>query len=193
VSHPYPDGRSAILQLLGSRPVAYYPALAAIAGGVCAGVFLAQLFYWHDKGADPDGWILRTHSEWEAGLTRREQETAQRKLRERGMLKEKRAGMPARLHCRLDVDAVIARLSGHQGSRGAGVRRGGGGAGGGGQDWRKAPDQFGGKRQTRLAESAKQDWRKAPDKYGGKRQTCREYHRAQQRAGDREHSSGWLP
>jgi hypothetical protein len=59
---------------------------------------------------------------------------------------------------------------------------------------REAPDLFGGKRRTCLAESAKQDWRKAPYKSGGKRQTCREYHRAQQRAGVREHvSGGWLP
>ena len=46
-SETYSDGRTAILELLGSRRVAYYPALAAIGGGVTAGVFLAQLFYWH--------------------------------------------------------------------------------------------------------------------------------------------------
>jgi hypothetical protein len=45
MSDAHPDARTAILQLLGSRPVAYYPALAAIAGGVTAGVFLAQLLY----------------------------------------------------------------------------------------------------------------------------------------------------
>jgi hypothetical protein len=43
-SQPPSDGRTAILRLLGSRPIAYYPALAAIGGGVTAGVFLSQLF-----------------------------------------------------------------------------------------------------------------------------------------------------
>jgi hypothetical protein len=113
MSDPRPDGRTAILRLLGSRPIAYYPALAAIAGGVTAGVFLAQLFYWHDKGADPAGWIYKTQAEWQAetGLTRWEQETARRHLRQRGILEEKLAGIPARLYYRLDVARVIELLA----------------------------------------------------------------------------------
>jgi hypothetical protein len=93
--------------------VAYYPALAAIGGGVTAGVFLAQLLYRHDKGADPDGWIYKPRAEWQAetGLTRTEQETARRRLWERGILEEKLAGLPTRLFYRLDADRVIEMLA----------------------------------------------------------------------------------
>jgi hypothetical protein len=79
--------RSKVRHLAGSRVVAYHPSFAAIAGGVTAGLFLAQLFYWHDKGSDPDGWIYKTQAEWEeeTGLSRWEQETARRRLRERGL------------------------------------------------------------------------------------------------------------
>jgi hypothetical protein len=93
--------------------VAYHPSFAAIGGSVNAGLFLAQLFYWHDRGSDPDGWIYKTQAEWEeeTGLSRWEQETARRRLRERGLVEEKLAGLPARLHYRLDVEQLIALLS----------------------------------------------------------------------------------
>jgi hypothetical protein len=105
--------RTRVRRLAGSRVVAYHPSFAAIAGGVTAGLFLAQLFYWHDKGSDPDGWIYKTQAEWEeeTGLSRWEQETARRRLRERGLVEEKLAGLPARLHYRLDVERLIALLS----------------------------------------------------------------------------------
>jgi len=105
--------RTRVRRLAGSRVVAYHPSFAAIAGGVTAGLFLAQLFYWHDRGSDPDGWIYKTQAEWEeeTGLSRWEQETARRRLRERGLVEEKLAGLPARLHYRLDVERLIALLS----------------------------------------------------------------------------------
>ena len=50
------------------------------------------------------GWFTRTQTEWErdTGLTRREQETARRQLRERGLLEERRVGMPAVLWYRVN-------------------------------------------------------------------------------------------
>jgi hypothetical protein len=105
--------KAALLELLGSRPIAYYVAFAEISGGVTSGVLLSQLFYWHGKGSDPAGWIYKTQADWtqETGLTRWEQETARRRLRERGIIEEKRAGVPARLHFRLDVDQAIDLLA----------------------------------------------------------------------------------
>jgi hypothetical protein len=105
--------RATVRRLTGSRVVAYHPSFAAIGGSINAGLFLAQLFYWHDRGSDPDGWIYKTQAEWEeeTGLSRWEQETARRRLRERGLVEEKLAGLPARLHYRLDVERLIALLS----------------------------------------------------------------------------------
>jgi len=111
------NSRAAVDQLLDTGPVAYYRAFAAIAGGATAGLFLSQLYYWHDRGRDPSGWIYKTQAEWEeeTGLTRREQETARRKLRERGLVEEKLARMPARLHYRLKVDRLTALLAERRG------------------------------------------------------------------------------
>lgn len=99
--------------LLGNKTIAYRADFARIGGGVTSGVFLSQLFYWSGRGSDPDGWIWKTQSEWtqETTLTRNEQETARRKLRERGILKEKRRGIPARLHYFINLDRVIELLN----------------------------------------------------------------------------------
>ena len=117
MTHHAGDSRAAVDQLLETGPIAYYRAFAAVAGGVTAGVFLSQLYYWHDRGRDPAGWIYKTQAEWEAetGLTRREQETARRKLRERGLVEEKLAGLPARLHYRLNVGRLAALLAERRG------------------------------------------------------------------------------
>lgn len=98
------------MQLAEERPVAYYPKLVKVTGSVNAAIFLSQLGYWTPKAADPDGWVYKTQAEWESetGLTRWEQETARRQLRERDILSETKRGMPARLFFRIDVDALSA-------------------------------------------------------------------------------------
>jgi len=98
-----------LLRLLSDRPIAYHPALAGLVGGAAPALFLSQLLYWSDKGNDPSGWIYKTRNDWqeETGLTRYEQETARRKLRETGIVTEKLAGVPATLHYRIDFDALI--------------------------------------------------------------------------------------
>jgi hypothetical protein len=106
--------RRALRAALGGRYIAYNVRYAQIAGGsVTAGVLLAQLLYWADKGADPDGWLYKTQAEWtdETGLSRSEQEIARRKLRDAGVLEEWRRGVPARLYYRIDWDGLSTALA----------------------------------------------------------------------------------
>jgi len=93
------------------RPVAYYPSLTEITGGVKETVFLCQLIYWHGKQWDPDGWIVKTAAAMtaETGLTPREQKRARETLKRRGLLEEKLAGIPATLHFRLCLDVLNSR------------------------------------------------------------------------------------
>ena len=98
------------MQLAEERPVAYYPKLVKVTGSVNAAILLSQLGYWTPKAADPDGWVYKTQVEWEAetGLTRWEQETARRQLRDRGIVVEVKRGMPARLFFQIDVEALTS-------------------------------------------------------------------------------------
>jgi hypothetical protein len=113
-----------VAEALGDRPVAYRPALAALLGGVREALFVSQLLYWDGKGATPGGWIYKTQAEWrqETGLSRYEQETVRRHLRERRVLEEELRGLPARLYYRLDFETleklVGATEAGGTGSKG---------------------------------------------------------------------------
>jgi len=101
---------STFLRELG-QPVAYYPKLAKITGSVLANLFLCQMYYWQGKQEDPTGWIYKTQADIEAetGLSRTEQETARRLLRQRGLVKERYSGLPRRLEFWLDEDELENR------------------------------------------------------------------------------------
>lgn len=96
-----------ILHGLGS-PVSYYPPFRRICGSVGACILLQQLIYWGDKGEREDGFIYK--SQWEleleTGLSYDEQVGARKKLVEQGLLHEKRIGVPAKMHFRVNVDRL---------------------------------------------------------------------------------------
>lgn len=100
------------LRYLLRRPIAFHRAFAEIAKGATSGLFLSQLFYWSDKGDDPEGWIYKTIEQWqeETALTRSEQERARKILSELGLLEVERRGLPARLFFRLDVNRLASLL-----------------------------------------------------------------------------------
>lgn len=108
----YSDQAQEVIDLLGDRPVAYHPALARAIGDVKAALFLCQLIYWDGKGARSDGWIWKTQVEIqkETALTRSEQLTCRRKLCELGILEERLAGMPARMHFRINLSLIAEIL-----------------------------------------------------------------------------------
>lgn len=98
------------------RPVAFYPALARVAGGVTAGLMLCQLVYWEGKGTlDKEGWIKKSWKEFqeETCLTRDEQRGARRQLEKAGFLKTKRKGLDPTLWYKIDFDKLGDALRGN--------------------------------------------------------------------------------
>ena len=95
---------SELLRIIG-KPIAYYPQLAKPLGGVNASLLFGQFFYWKDKGSSELG-VYRTADEIEVetGLSRDEQRTARRKLRERGVLIETEKRIEHRIYYKLDLD-----------------------------------------------------------------------------------------
>lgn len=99
-----------------TRPIAYHPALARLLGSVPAAVMLSQAIYWQQRvpgGARPhgcpgEGWWWHTIEEWEeeTALSRDVQHTARRRLVGMGILHERRAGQPARMWYRVDMEAL---------------------------------------------------------------------------------------
>lgn len=96
---------TALLLDIFDEPIVFHRSYVPIAGGITAALFLSHAGYaCEDLPKDHDGWFVRSQAEWErdTGLTRREQETARRLLRERGLLEERRVGMPAVLWYRVN-------------------------------------------------------------------------------------------
>ena len=109
------DYRALLSAILGSRPVAYYPALARRVGGVKAAVMLSQLLYWSFNSAtqNRDGWFYKTIEEMEeeTGLSRWEQEGARKDLQNRGLIETQTASFPAKHWYRVSMDSLIDFLS----------------------------------------------------------------------------------
>ena len=107
-----------------SRPVAFHRVLADLTGNVLSALMLSQAIYWQrvaDAGGSNSplaGRWHKTREDWtdETALTRREQETARKRLREladehgRRLWAECEHGMPSRLFYRVDVDVLHALL-----------------------------------------------------------------------------------
>ena len=105
---------STILKNTG-RAIAYRPNLARLFGGVVAEIFFEQIFYWQDK-ADPVLGVYKTQEELEieTGLSRKEQETARKLLREKGVLIEIHKRLEHRMYYKIDcekLDELLAALA----------------------------------------------------------------------------------
>lgn len=97
------------------RVIAYRPNLARLFGGVIAEIFFEQIFYWQDK-SDSELGVYKTQEELEieTGLSRKEQETARKLLREKGVLIETHKRLEHRMYYKIDcekLDELLAILA----------------------------------------------------------------------------------
>ena len=141
---------------LFDRPIAFHPILARVTGSVAAGLFLSQAIYWQKRipakrmaGCPGPDWFFHTIEEWteETAMGRDEQKSARKRLVSLGLLEEKRAGIPARLFYRVNVEEIVKTLK---------------------------KQQIAAKPQTRLRQSRRQDGRFAAGKDAASSQTTTE-------------------
>jgi hypothetical protein len=92
--------RQRVKDLLPNRTVGYSPDLARAVGGATIGLFLSQLLFLSDKGNNPDGWVYKSEAEMgrETGLTKREQQSARKKLLALGVIQIERRGFKNTYH-----------------------------------------------------------------------------------------------
>jgi hypothetical protein len=102
------ESGSVIMGLLRDQPVAYRPDLARAVGSVKAGIMLSQALSHAENG----GWFCKSQQEWEeeTGLSRREQDTAMKKLRSLGVLEEKVRGIHRIIYYRVNMDKLVSLL-----------------------------------------------------------------------------------
>src|ERR671915_1535651 len=108
--------RQKIKDMLPNRVVGYSPDLAKIVGGATTGLFLSQILFLSDKGANPEGWIYKSEAEMgqETGLSKREQQTARRKLLSLGVIAIMRGGWKNTYHFKVTWEKLYQLVTGIQ-------------------------------------------------------------------------------
>jgi hypothetical protein len=108
--------RQKIKDMLPNRVVGYSPDLARIVGGATTGLFLSQLLFLSDKGANPDGWVYKSEAEMtqETNLSKREQQTARRKLLALGVIAIMRGGWKNTYHFKVIWEKLYQVIAGFQ-------------------------------------------------------------------------------
>lgn len=97
--------------LTEDKPVAFRPILKRITGNYCAALMLAQLMYWAPKAADE--WIYKTDAEMGEEICASEDElqSARARLVKLKFIETKRIGLPAKMHYRVNFEAIITTIS----------------------------------------------------------------------------------
>jgi hypothetical protein len=108
--------RQKVKDMLPNRVVGYSPDLARIVGGATIGLFLSQLLFLSDKGHNPEGWVYKSEAEMgkETGLTKREQQTARRKLLSLGVIAIMRGGFRNTYHFKVIWEKLYQVIAGSQ-------------------------------------------------------------------------------
>jgi hypothetical protein len=108
--------RQKIKDMLPHRVVGYSPDLARIVGGATIGLYLNQLLFLSDKGANPEGWVYKSEAEMgkETGLSKREQQTARRKLLALGVITIMRGGWKNTYHFKVIWEKLYQVIAGIQ-------------------------------------------------------------------------------
>jgi len=115
-THESPTHQLAVIWPLLGRHIAFHRRLVEVTSNVKAALLLSQAIYWTRHGRDierSEGWFVKTVGQWEmeTGLTEREQGSARAVLRRLTLLSERRLGLPAKLHFRLDTERLLALLA----------------------------------------------------------------------------------
>lgn len=93
------------------RPIAFHRPFVKLGIGITGALMLSQAIYW-SRRTNASGYFYKIQSEWEdeTGMTRRELDTARKKLRELGILEEKKQGVPCRIFYRINEPNLIGAL-----------------------------------------------------------------------------------
>ncbi|WP_180068289.1 DNA-binding protein [Acinetobacter sp. YH16038] len=101
-----------LIEAMNDQPIAFNKHYVFLGCGVNGALMLSQLVYWTSRTKDTDGWIYKDHHEWtlETGLTRKEQHTARKALKELGFISEKKKGVPPRVYFRVERENLYKAL-----------------------------------------------------------------------------------
>ena len=110
----------ALLLDIFDEPIVFQRAYVHLTGSAVAALFLSYAAYTTERlPQEAEHWFKKSADEWraETGLTRFEQQTARRILRELDILIERRVGLPAELWYKIRLDRLFELLTLHADAR----------------------------------------------------------------------------
>ncbi len=102
-----------LAMLVAAPPIAFQRVFVDITGSATAALLLSACMQdQENRVSSPDGWYAASADTWQAltGLTRKEQSTARRVLRDLQLLHERRTGYPAQFEIRVDYNEITRCL-----------------------------------------------------------------------------------
>lgn len=96
------------------EPIIFHKAYVQLTEDALAALFLSYATYTAEKLENHhEGWFTKTYDEWQAetGLTRFQQRSARKILIEKGLLIERKIGMPAKLMYKIDMEELLYQLN----------------------------------------------------------------------------------
>jgi hypothetical protein len=116
------QANSALECILGQKTVGFYPVIAKALGSAPAAIMVSQAFFWQYKAKfgspiviDGEQYFSKTVAEWyeETSVSESAQRLARSILTKHGIMVEKLAGLPASMHFRVDINALVAVINGY--------------------------------------------------------------------------------
>ncbi len=106
------QGQQAVAKYFKHKPILYIAGLSLVFKSTNAGIMLSQLLYWQGKSKLAGGWMYKTMDEMrlETGLSRNQQDTAIKNLKQLGILEVKLKQIPAKRHFRIDMQKLYELL-----------------------------------------------------------------------------------
>lgn len=102
-----------LAMLVASPPIAFQRVFVDVTGSATAALLLSACMQdFEFRSATKDGWYSVSAEEWQrlTGLTRKEQSSARKTLRELSLLRERLQGFPAQLEVQVNFDEISRRL-----------------------------------------------------------------------------------
>lgn len=99
--------------MVAQPPIAFHRVFVDVTGSATAALLLSACIQEQEQQACPLGsWNSASAEDWQhlTGLSRKEQATARKILRDQGLLEERRAGFPAQFEIRLNYDRLAQRM-----------------------------------------------------------------------------------
>lgn len=102
----------ALIEAMNDRPIAFNRHYVSLGCGINGALMLSQMVYWSKRTKDKNGYFYKTQDEWleETRLTRYEQESARKKLRDLNFVSEHKHGVPCKVHFKVNHEALYSAL-----------------------------------------------------------------------------------